>query len=351
MPRKTVFWATITLPILMVAGCAEAPREDRKAELIQVQKIWHGARHNAFTGLVRFQDRWYCVFREGENHRSSDGALRVITSKDGKEWSSASLISPRPGHDLRDPHLTVSPDNQLMLLGGDFEPEGREPRGFHTMAWFSPDGKNWGDAIPVGEPNIWLWRVTWHQGIAYGLGYAWQDDRFVRLYRSSDGKHFEVLVERVFDRGYPNESSIVFLEDGGAFCLLRRDGEEESSAQLGIARPPYVDWEWKDLGLRLGGSDLLHLPDGRWVAVGRRYEGDSREGRRWTSMLWLDPERGTLKEFLELPSGGDTSYPGLVFHEDTLWVSYYSGHEHEGDPQQDRGEMSANIYLARVKLP
>jgi len=28
-----------------------------------------------------------------------------------------------------------------------------------------------------------------------------------------------------------------------------------------------------------------------------------------------------------LPSGGDTSYPGLLWHEERLWVSYYSSHE------------------------
>jgi hypothetical protein len=43
---------------------------------------------------------------------------------------------------------------------------------------------------------------------------------------------------------------------------------------------------------------------------------------------------------LELPSGGDTSYPGMVWHEGILWMSYYSSHE---------GKTS--IYLARIRLP
>ena len=47
-----------------------------------------------------------------------------------------------------------------------------------------------------------------------------------------------------------------------------------------------------------------------------------------------------MKKFLDLPSGGDTSYAGLVMHQGLLWVSYYSSHE---------GKSS--IYLARVKLP
>jgi len=45
---------------------------------------------------------------------------------------------------------------------------------------------------------------------------------------------------------------------------------------------------------------------------------------------------------LELPSGGDNSYPGMVFNEDDglLWMSYYSGHE---------GKVS--IYLAKIRVP
>ena len=43
---------------------------------------------------------------------------------------------------------------------------------------------------------------------------------------------------------------------------------------------------------------------------------------------------------LTLPSGGDTSYPGFVWHENTLWMLYYSSHE----------EKTA-IYLAKIRLP
>ena len=80
---------------------------------------------------------------------------------------------------------------------------------------------------------------------------------------------------------------------------------------------------------------MIHLPDGRWVAGVRLYSP-----RAHTALCWIDPKAGTMKKFLDLPSGGDTSYAGLVMHQGLLWVSYYSSHE---------GKSS--IYLARVKLP
>jgi hypothetical protein len=42
---------------------------------------------------------------------------------------------------------------------------------------------------------------------------------------------------------------------------------------------------------------------------------------------------------LVLPSGGDTSYAGMVWRENLLWLSYYSSHEDH-----------ASIYLAQLRL-
>ena len=115
-------------------------------------------------------------------------------------------------------------------------------------------------------------------------------------------------------------SSLVFAGDT-CYCLLRRDGSPNSGL-LGTAGPPYTQWQWKDLGVRIGGPHMLRLPDGRFVAAVRLYDGGAR-----TSLCWVDPEAGKITEHLKLPSGGDTSYAGLVFHDGLLWVSYYSSHE------------------------
>ncbi len=147
------------------------------------------------------------------------------------------------------------------------------------------------------------------KGKAYGIGYGCGKDQSVRLYSSNDGKKFETLVERLFDVGYPNETSIVFDGDT-AYCLLRRDGEPKNGL-LGVSRPPYTNWEWKDLGTRIGGPHMIRLPDGRFLAAVRLYDGGAR-----TSLAWINPETGKLTEFLKLPSGGDTSYAGLVMHDE-----------------------------------
>lgn len=329
--KRCKFVGTVALSVFLTASAVRSNAAQNEVELVEVRKIWNRAPHNAFTDLVRFKSKWFCVFREGQAHVSPDGALRVIASDDGKDWTSAALLT-YPQADLRDAKITVTPDNRLMLSGAAALHQPAEFK-HQSVAWFSKDGRDWSEPSKIGDANMWLWRVAWSQNTAYSIGYDTAGEKFIRLYTSKDGRQFETLVPNLFDEGQPNETSIIFQRDHNALCLLRRDGNP-GTGKLGMARPPYTNWVWRDLGLKIGGPHMIRLPDGRIIAAVRLYDGGVR-----TSLMWLDPDAGKLSEFLKLPSGGDTSYAGLVWHEGLLWVSYYSSHE---------GKTS--IYLAKVRI-
>ena len=321
---------------LLLAAIVAGPTGD--AELIDARRIWDEAPHNAFTDLIRYRDRWLCTFREGAAHVSPDGAARVIASVDGEGWEPVARLATDLG-DVRDPKLCTTSDGRLMLTAAVALAEPGDGGRHQSMAWFSSDGESWDGPDPIGDRGDWLWRVTWHEGVPYAVAYGTgtdRDGRTARLYRGVDGRadRFEVIVDPLWEAGQPSEATLRFRPDGRALCLLRRDGPEPS-AQLGTAGPPYTEWSWRDLGVQVGGPNVIRLPDGRWIAGVRLYDGGAR-----TAICRLDPDAGTLTELLALPSGGDTSYPGLVWHEGALWVSYYASHE---------GKTS--IYLARVALP
>ena len=186
----------VGLLVLSLAGGSVSAAE---SEGVKVQKIWDQGAHNAFTDLTRFKDRWYCVFREGKGHVSPDGALRVLQSDDAKTWRSAALIT-SPTGDLRDAKITITPEGKLMLVGASaLHPP--SPVRHQSLVWFSDDGENWSEPVEIGEPNFWIWRITWHKGKAYGIGYATTEPRMARLYQSDDGRKFDVLVENLFDDG------------------------------------------------------------------------------------------------------------------------------------------------------
>ena len=248
------------------------------------------------------------LFREGAAHVSPDGAVRVITSTDGQKWASAARLT-REGADLRDAKLTITPDGRLMLNAVAAFPASRGRRsGTGRWSGSRADGKEWGEGKEIGEPNFWLWRVAWHGKTAYARrlrhGRLRRSPGFIRVRMGSTTSRWS---KRCTIRAIPNEAGLTFLDDGTLLCLLRRDGGGKATGLLGTAKPPYKEWAWKDLGSASAAPHMIRLPDGRLVAGVRLYDKQVR-----TSLCWVDPDAGTLTEFLTLPSGGDTSYPGLV---------------------------------------
>lgn len=309
-----------------------ADRPLAAARALSVRRIWDAAPHNAFTDLIRHRGRWLCAFREGAAHVSPEASIRVIRSEDGDRWESAALVSV-PGVDLRDPKLSEAPDGRLVLSGG-WRTWPREGEGaIRSFVSFSEDGASWSEPRLVLSEGEWLWRILWHDGRALGVAYRKRPEASSssRLYASPDAIAYQALAD--FE-GAPGltEATLRPGEGGALHCLHRRDAGTRT-ALLGTSRSPYREWTWRDSGFYLGGPNAI-LHGGRWLAAGRWIAGSPK-----TVVALLSWELGTLEPLLELPSGGDTSYPGLVSFGGELWASYYSSHEGK-----------AAIYLARIAV-
>lgn len=337
--------------LLLLLLVSPVMADDARFELIESKKIWDAGKHNAFTDLIRWRGQWYCTFREADGHVGGEGKLRVLTSADGTEWKSAALIS-EPGIDLRDPKLSITPDDRLMIVAGGSVYEGKKLLSRQPRVMFSENGTDWSKPERVLDEGEWLWRVTWHKGTAYGVSYnaamrstkeaqeaantgtapPGPADWKLKLFKSTDGAKFD-LVTHLDVPGHPNETTLRFTHTGEMIALVRREGGTRNG-WVGRSNAPYTQWTWKELDQRIGGPNFLQLPNGQFVAVVRLYDKKAR-----TAVCSFDPVQGKLTEKLTLPSGGDTSYAGIVWHEDRLWVSYYSSHE---------GKTS--IYLAKLKV-
>src|SRR3954451_15331958 len=109
MSRMLLFVAAVGVALSASPAPAAGP------EIVSVKKIWDQGKHNAFTDLIRWHDKWYCSFREADAHVGGDGQLRLLVSDDGDNWQSAALIGEK-GIDLRDPKLSITPDDRLMIV-------------------------------------------------------------------------------------------------------------------------------------------------------------------------------------------------------------------------------------------
>jgi hypothetical protein len=299
--------------------------------LLEVHKIWDQAPHNAFTDLIRYKKDWFCTFREGERHvYGQDGKIRIITSKDGQKWESAALLEEK-GVDLRDPKLSVTPDGRLMLVMGGSVYKEKELVTRQPRVAFSNDGKSWSNLIPVMKQGDWLWRVTWFKGMAYGTSYSsGKTERNLKLYRSTDGTDWQPVTVLKVD-SLPNETTLRFLPDGEMIALVRREAGNKF-AWIGHSKPPYTDWTWHETGYRVGGPNFIIIGDEMWAGC--------RNHVPQTKTVLARFSKTNYEPVLDLPSNGDSSYPGMVWFKKRLWMSYYSSHE---------GKTS--IYLAKIKLP
>lgn len=336
----------------LVAGLSLAA--EPQPTLVSVRKIWDAGRHNAFTDLIRWHDRWYCTFREADDHVGGDGTLRVLESRDGETWESAAVIA-EPGIDLRDPKLSITPDDRLMITAGGSVYEGKKLVGRQPRVVFSKDAREWTKPRRVLEEGEWLWRTTWHGGRAYGVSYnaaarataaakeAAETGRVepgpadwkLRLVTSTDGVDWKLLTHLDVP-GHPNETTLRFLPDGELVAMVRREAGN-TFGWIGRSRPPFREWTWKETSHRFGGPNLIRLPDGSLWGGSRLYPGGKDRTRTTLVRITAD---GDYTPSLTLPSGGDNSYPGFVWHDGRLWMSYYSSHE---------GRTS--IYLAEIAVP
>lgn len=298
--------------------------------------IWEHADHNAFTDLIFFKEAFFCCFREGTHHASGDdGRIRILKSSDAIHWKSIALLK-MPSIDLRDPHFSETPEGRLMLLMGGSHFINDKYVACNPHVTFSSDGEKWDNIISISLENEWIWRVTWYKGIGYGISYRLTDPLNVKkpwiatLFKTVDGITYDAITQ--FDYAcHLSEGTLRFTSDDSMLCLIRRQGP----GLIGISKPPYATWQWHEAKIRLGGPNFLILPDGKMWAGSRIWVKRKRKHSPHTALFQMKTHR--LKPWIIFPSGGDTSYPGMVYHEKKLFFSYYSSHEDK-----------TKIYLAIV---
>lgn len=328
-----------------------AERRSSDLRIESVERIAAEAPHSAFTDLLQVGTSLYCAFREGDAHvHGADGRIRILRRDGEGPWRSVALLS-EPDVDLRDPKLSRMPDGRLLMVCGGSDYDGEILRSARSRVAFSDaDREDFGPLIPVSiDPDIrseldWLWRITWDDsGVAWGTVYqASEASTPVRLVSSADGVEWRHVVDLPID-GRANEATLRFDEGGRMTALVRREGDDPR-AVLGVASAPYLDWTFDPLPESIGGPNLVRSPLGDgWLVAGRRRDA---EGAR--TVVWWRGDEGGWETMAVLPSGGDTSYPGLVLDDHRLLVSYYSSHEgrtaiHLADtslwPRDDGGSM------------
>ncbi len=307
--------------------------------------------------VVEHDGRVFLAFRTAPTHFASpDTVLWIVSSTDEVEWDFEARIAMET--DLREPRL-LSWDGRLFLyfavLGEDsldFEPQGMmltERRG--EADWTEPE---W-----FYEPGFIPWRTKVVDGVPYLVTYVGGENIYdfdgepvrVHLLTTEDGRTWVPVVpgRPVVHEGGGSETDFVFLDDGSLVAVMRNELGDGDGWGSKVCRAPAGDlaaWTCRPDPRKFDSPILFRQRSGVWLIARRQitnhgnydlgmrnlsredqvatYEGYYSISPKRCALWKVDPESQTVDFVLDLPSRGDTCFPGIVARGTDVTVYNYT---------------------------
>jgi len=315
--------------------------------------------HNSNTDLIFWNETFYLVHASSPYHMGTkESKLVVLKSKDARTWEHVRDLKVG-GEDVRDPKFAVIHDRLFLYVLKNL---GFEPEPYCTAQTSTADGVNWSPLQDV-EPQGWLfWRPKTRDSRIWYVTAYWHEHGKSILLKSNNGTQWE-QVSQIHTGDRNDETAFEFLPDGDMVVTARLEGRRawhqgsnDASTLIAVSSPPYMKWSKTRSHLtRLDGPALFSYK-GQVYAVARfdpegysRWYGmSSLLGRKRTAVYRVGRDR--LVRISDLPSAGDTSYPGVVMKDGDLFVSYYTSTIRRDYSWLLGLVLKSDIQMARIGL-
>ena len=346
--------------------------------------------------IVRHDGRIFLAFRTAETHFASDMVrLYVVSTLDEETWRFEGVFE--RGRDLREPRF-LSWNGRLWLyfavLGTN--PVDFEPHETRVAEWLG-EGR-WGESSAdlewPGEAEEYdgfiPWRTKVVDGVPYMVGYVGGADIYdasgepglrVSWLTTEDGRSWTPVVpgQPVVQTGGGSETDFAFADDGALIAVTRNERGDQSgfgskicraeAEELGtwncindprkydsplvfkhgsrimlLARRQVTESGWYDL-TQLPGAD----PD---LSVSDLLIAYSTTPKRCA--LWeVNPQTLEVAHLMDLPSSGDTCFPGLIGLDPHHYLVYnYSSDPEDGDRTWIDGQVAPTfIHRMVIAIP
>lgn len=351
--------ATVGASSLFWVRSAKRPNSARVSPLLNIDSwtVVDNGRHNGFLDMFYWKGNFYLAYRSATNHTDLDSRLVVLRSADARNWEEIANLT-GDGEDLRDPKFADIGGRLFLYI---LKNRGPLALPYTTVFSVSSNGTEW-SLLQSIEPADWVFSrpKTNDQKIWYVPATSRYHNRTLLL-KTMNGLNWEPVAQ-MYAGALHGEVAITFLPDGTMLSTVRVEGgvspfgSPSASTELGISLAPYTDWSYtRSLTTRLDGPRLFEH-EGTVYAAGR-YEPDVVPGslnrggyfnkKRTAIFVVKDSE---LIHLTDLPSGGDTSYPGVVRLKDQLYIAYYTSSLQHDYPWLMGMYKPTSIRLAQVSL-
>jgi hypothetical protein len=288
----------------------------------------------------------FLAWRTAPTHfASTETKIYIVSSADQVAWNYEAEIA--EGSDLREPRL-LSWNGRLFLYFGVL---GKNPFAFNPEGMMVAEYKgpaNWTEPQLFYQPGFIPWRTKVVDGKPYmtayvGGGNAYSlnsQPMYVHWLTTADGVNWTPVVpgQPVVLTGGNAETDFVFLDDGSLVAVA--DNEEGDAGGFGtkICKADAASLgDWRCVNdPKLYDSPLLFRHNEGIYLIGRRNlndDGDFDLGygnlplaeqrivydlaywleRKRCSLWQIDPDTLLVSWVLDLPSRGDTCYPGVLY--------------------------------------
>jgi hypothetical protein len=315
--------------------------------------------HNFNTDLLLWNDHFYLIYQHSNTHFfDGDSKLVLLRSNDCKIWEKISEIK-YEGLEFRDPKLAVIGNTLFLYALKNFT---YDPEPSQTFYATSKEGYEWSDFKEVEPKGYLFWKpktldsLTW-----YNTAY-WHEHGKSILIKSDDGVNWEI-VSTIYEGETNDETALEILSDGKIIVTARLEadpawhsGSKNASTLIAYSYPPYTDWiKTKSYLTRLDGPALINVDNKLYAAA--RFDPEGRDnwfgmssvfGIKRTAIYLVTDTSLTL--LTELPSCGDTSYPGIVEKNGFLYIAYYTNDESKDYPWLLGMYSDTYIKIAKVKI-
>jgi hypothetical protein len=287
--------------------------------------------------MVWYRDAFYLAHAASPYHfGTKHSSILIKRSTDGRIWEQVAEIG-RGEEDIRDPTFAVIGEKLFLYV---FLNKLTQPLPYTTRVTWTEDGKNWSDLTSIDHEGWLFWRPKTCDGQTWYVPAYWHKFHRNTLFATKNGLTFETVADISIGR-FVNEPEIEFLPDGRMLATGRADyrkksfhqviGIPQTSTIISVAEPPYTQWKetGESLVTRLDGP-VMFSHNGRVYAVGRAHPHNGAVFPRRGAVIskkrtaLYEVRLDGLTHISDLPSCGDTSYPGTVVKDGFVYIAYYT---------------------------
>ncbi|MHA1684304.1 MAG: sialidase family protein [Promethearchaeota archaeon] len=292
--------------------------------------------HNSNTDMIWWNGEVYLIHASSPYHVGSEKCKLVIwNSTDFQDWNKIVEKPGEPGEDIRDPKFAII-GSRLYLYALKNYVDDPIASPYTTVFSYTEDGTTWTDWVEIDNYGWLFWRPKTNDNVTWYVPAYWHEHGRSALFSSTNGENW-TLVSEIFNGEGNDETAIEFLSNGSLICTARLEyhadtgiGSINAGTLLAVSDPPFTTWyRTKDKVSRLDGPYLFTL-NNTVFAVGRYQpeidifftQSGSIFSRKRTAIYMVEPDK--LTYLTDLPSCGDTSYPGVVVRGDDVYICYYT---------------------------